>query len=54
MGLGYSQAVIAQRVGVSQPTIFRASKGRAILYDAGKAIEKMHAELVKESTDKAA
>jgi predicted transcriptional regulator len=37
--LGFSQRAIADRVGVSQPTIYRATKGAAVRYEAGKAIE---------------
>ena len=44
--LGFSQRAIADRVGVSQPTIFRATKGAAVRYEAGKAIELFYEEQV--------
>lgn len=44
--LGFSQKAIAERVGTSQPTIHRASKGAGISYEIGKAIESMHTEAV--------
>lgn len=37
--LGFSQRAIADRVGVTQPTIYRATKGAAVRYEVGKAIE---------------
>lgn len=37
--LGFSQRAIADRVGVTQPTIYRATKGAAVRYEIGKAIE---------------
>ncbi|MHC8399459.1 hypothetical protein ACYZTX_08190 [Pseudomonas sp. MDT1-17] len=36
---GYSQKAIADKVGSTQPTIHRASKGAGISYETGKAIE---------------
>lgn len=44
--LGFSQRAIADRVGVSQPTIYRATKGAAVRYEAGKAIELFYEEQV--------
>lgn len=44
--LGFSQRAIADRVGVSQPTIYRATKGAAVRYQAGKAIELFYEEQV--------
>lgn len=41
---GFSQRAIAERVGVTQPTIFRATKGAAIRYEVGKAIELFYEE----------
>lgn len=41
---GFSQRAIAERVGVTQPTIYRATKGAAIRYEAGKAIERFYEE----------
>ena len=38
-GYGFSQQAIADAVGTTQPTIFRASKGGGIRYETGKAIE---------------
>lgn len=37
--LGFSQRAIADRVGVTQPTIYRATRGAALRYEVGKAIE---------------
>lgn len=37
--LGFSQRAIAERVGVTQPTIYRATKGAAVRYEVGKAVE---------------
>lgn len=45
--LGFSQRAIAERVGVSQPTIYRATKGAAIRYEAGRAIELLYKEQIK-------
>ncbi|WP_338799568.1 helix-turn-helix domain-containing protein [Pseudomonas monteilii] len=39
LALGFSQRAIAERVGVTQPTIYRATKGAAVRYEVGKAIE---------------
>lgn len=36
---GFSQKAIADKVGSTQPTIHRASKGAGISYETGKAIE---------------
>ncbi|MBA1322937.1 helix-turn-helix domain-containing protein [Pseudomonas plecoglossicida] len=44
--LGFSQRAIADRVGVSQPTIYRATKGAAVRYEAGKEIELFYEEQV--------
>lgn len=41
LGLGFSQRAIAERVGTTQPTIFRAAKGADIRYETGKAIERL-------------
>lgn len=43
---GFSQRAIAERVGVTQPTIFRATKGAAVRYEVGKAIEAFYEEQV--------
>lgn len=37
--LGFSQRAIAERVGTTQPTIYRATKGASVRYEVGKAIE---------------
>ncbi|MFT0865962.1 hypothetical protein [Pseudomonas sp. CAM1A] len=37
--LGFSQRAIAERVGTTQPTIYRATRGAAVRYEVGKAIE---------------
>jgi len=42
--LGFSQRAIADRVGVTQPTIYRATKGAAVRYEVGKAIELFYEE----------
>lgn len=41
---GFSQRAIAERVGVTQPTIYRATKGAAVRYEVGKAIEVFYEE----------
>lgn len=41
---GFSQHVIARRVGTTQPTIHRALKGSNPRYETGKGIEAMHLE----------
>ncbi|MDH0042368.1 helix-turn-helix domain-containing protein [Pseudomonas juntendi] len=43
---GFSQRAIAERVGVTQPTIYRATKGAAVRYEVGKAIEAFYEEQV--------
>jgi transcriptional regulator with XRE-family HTH domain len=43
---GFSQRAIAERVGVTQPTIYRATKGAAVRYEVGKAIENFYEEQV--------
>ncbi|WP_309475687.1 helix-turn-helix domain-containing protein [Pseudomonas sp. B21-023] len=49
---GFSQRAIADRVGVTQPTIYRATKGAAVRYEVGKAIEVFYDEQVqREETD---
>lgn len=47
--LGFSQRAIADRVGVTQPTIFRATKGAAVRYEVGKAIELFYEEQQKDA-----
>jgi len=42
---GMSQTAIAEKVGVSQPTIYRASKGASLSYRAGKKVEKLYLEM---------
>lgn len=39
---GLSQYDIAIAIGVSQPTIHRALRGRQIIYETGKAIERLY------------
>ena len=41
-GRGFSQKAIADKVGSTQPTIHRASKGAGISYETGKAIESLY------------
>ncbi|ORL62404.1 helix-turn-helix domain-containing protein [Pseudomonas putida] len=43
---GFSQRAIAKRVGVTQPTIYRATQGAAVRYEVGKAIELFYEEQV--------
>ena len=50
-GRGYSQQAIADKVGSTQPTIHRASKGAGISYETGKAIECLYL-LEKEAADR--
>lgn len=52
-GTGLSQKAIADIAGTTQPTIHRAAKGGGVLYDTGKAIERLYEASVT-STDKAA
>ncbi|MDD2056306.1 hypothetical protein N5D52_10260 [Pseudomonas sp. GD03860] len=47
IGLGFSQRAIADRVGTTQPTIYRATKGAAVRYEVGKAIELLYEEQIK-------
>jgi len=42
--MGLSQRGIADHVGTTQPTIYRATKGADIRYETGKAIERLHAQ----------
>lgn len=44
---GFSQRAIADRVGVTQPTIYRATQGAAVRYEVGKAIEVFYEEEIK-------
>ncbi|MBV4534155.1 helix-turn-helix domain-containing protein [Pseudomonas sp. SWRI107] len=44
---GFSQRAIAERVGVTQPTIYRATKGAAVRYEVGKAIEVFYEEEIR-------
>ncbi|MFK7701764.1 hypothetical protein AUC60_06680 [Pseudomonas caspiana] len=44
LGRGFSQRAIADQVGTTQPTIYRATKGADIRYETGKAIERMYSE----------
>jgi len=45
--LGFSQRAIADRVGTTQPTIYRATKGAAVRYEVGKAIELLYEEKIQ-------
>ncbi|KNC16717.1 helix-turn-helix domain-containing protein [Pseudomonas sp. RIT-PI-a] len=45
--LGWSQARIAEQCGVTQPTIFRITKGGDTSYQNGKAIELLHKKTLK-------
>ncbi|MEF0146196.1 hypothetical protein [Pseudomonas guariconensis] len=47
IALGFSQRAIAERVGTTQPTIYRATKGAAVRYEVGKAIELFYEEQIK-------
>ncbi|MGA5587144.1 hypothetical protein ACPCHW_12810 [Pseudomonas siliginis] len=42
LGLGFSQRAIADEVGTTQPTIYRATKGADVRYETGKAIERFY------------
>jgi len=50
---GMSQSAIAERAGVSQPTIYRASRGAALSYRAGKIIEALYLETKRQRLDEA-
>ncbi|MEE4698600.1 hypothetical protein V2K91_25485 [Pseudomonas alliivorans] len=54
IGLGFSQRGIADQVGTTQPTIYRATKGADIRYETGKAIERMHAQETSHALNKSA
>lgn len=54
MQLGFSQRGIADHVGTTQPTIYRATKGADIRYETGKAIEQMHAQQKTEAMNPSA
>jgi len=47
IALGFSQRAIADKVGTTQPTIYRATQGAAIRYEIGKAIELLYEEQKK-------
>lgn len=42
VGKGLSQKAIADLVGTTQPTIHRAAKGAGVLYETGRAIERLY------------
>ena len=46
---GFSQKAVADRVGTTQPTIHRASKGAGVRYETGKAIEALLLETAQKS-----
>jgi len=46
---GMSQTAIAEKVGVSQPTIYRASRGSSLSYRAGKKVEELYLEMKKKA-----
>lgn len=46
---GFSQKAVADRVGTTQPTIHRASKGADVRYETGKAIEALLLETTQKS-----
>lgn len=50
--LGFSQRAIAERVGTTQPTIYRATRGAAVRYEVGKAIELFCEEQMQMDRDK--
>lgn len=52
--LGFSQNGIAERVGTTQPTIYRATQGANIRYETGKAIERMYLQEIDASSQSAA
>jgi transcriptional regulator with XRE-family HTH domain len=52
LGTGLSQKAIADLAGTTQPTIHRAAKGAGVLYETGKAIERLYEASVI-CTDKA-
>jgi len=51
---GFSQAQIAGKVGTTQPTIHRATKGSDVGYELGKAIEEFHRKVTRALRRKAA
>lgn len=54
MALGFSQRAIADRVGTTQPTICRATKGATVSYEIGKAIELFYEDQQKDADTGAA
>lgn len=46
---GFSQKAVADRIGTTQPTIHRASKGAGVRYETGKAIEALLLEAAQKS-----
>lgn len=50
--LGFSQRAIAERVGTTQPTIYRATRGAAVRYEVGKVIELFCEEQMQMDRDK--
>ena len=51
---GFTQAQVAAKVGTTQPTIHRATKGADVGYELGKAIETFHKKITKALRRKAA
>lgn len=48
IGKGFTQALIATKVGATQPTISRILKGTPTNYELGKSIEALYNEVVAE------
>lgn len=46
---GFSQKAVAERIGTTQPTVHRASKGAGVKYETGKAVEALYEESVKKT-----
>lgn len=51
---GFTQAQVAEKVGTTQPTIHRATKGSDVGYELGKAIEALHKKVARALRRKAA
>lgn len=45
---GMTQQAIAEEIGVTQPTVFRALNGAELRYCSGKALEKLYLARVPE------
>ncbi|MBL4835758.1 MAG: helix-turn-helix domain-containing protein [Pseudomonas sp.] len=47
---GMSQAKIAEAIGVSQPTVYRAMNGGPMRYEPGKQVEALYAQVIQDQS----